>query len=85
MAMIVVPVSKARMRLTAIINKVRRGKRVILPKRGKRFAAIVPLDDLDVLEKLEDQLDIAAAKRVEKDIEKCRMVPWSNVKKKLGL
>jgi prevent-host-death family protein len=39
------------------------GERVIVERHGKAVAAIVPLEDLEILEALEDRLDLAAARR----------------------
>ncbi len=72
-----------------IINRVAYGKEhVILTRRGKDLAALVPVDELDlfrsVIEKLEDELDIAEAK---KRLANKKEIPISYkiLRKKLGL
>ena len=54
----------------------------IIVRRGKRaVAAVVPIEDLEVLEAIEDRMDIEEAKaRLNESA-----VPWSQVKKELGL
>jgi len=72
-----------------IINRVAYGKEhVILTRRGKDLAALVPADELDlfraVIEKLEDELDIAEAKKRlgnKKEIP----IPYKTLRKELGL
>jgi len=72
-----------------IINRVAYGKEhVILTRRGKDLAALVPADELDlfrsVIEKLEDELDTAEAKRRLAD-KKEIPVPYKLVRKEVGL
>ena len=51
--------------------------------RGKKaVAAMVPIEDVDFLEKLEDEIDIAAAREALKDP---KTIAWETVKKKLRL
>ena len=40
------------------------GKRVILARRGRPAAAIIPIADLRLLEELEDRLDVEEIERV---------------------
>lgn len=57
-----IPVSEARKRLAEILNEVEfRGERVVLDRRGKPVAAVVPFEDLQMLERLEDRFDVEAA------------------------
>lgn len=52
----------ARNEFSAIVNRAAFGKeRVILKRRGKAIAAVVPIDDVELLETMEDQCDIADA------------------------
>jgi len=59
-----------------------RGERVIVHRGKKPVAALVPIEDLELLEKLEDETDLAAARKALKDP---RNIPWETVKKKLRL
>lgn len=59
------------------------GERIIIERRGKPVAAIVPLADVELLEQLETQADIKAARKARK--EKGRPVALSEVKARLGM
>ncbi len=75
--------TKAREQLADIIGKVRYGKRrFVFSSRGKAVAAIVPIDDLLLLEKLEDQHDILLAKKA---LEEPGNIPLEDVLAKLGI
>jgi prevent-host-death family protein len=55
--------AEARNDFADVINRASFGKeRFVLTRRGKKLVAIVPVEDLDLLEEMEDQMDIAAAK-----------------------
>jgi len=79
-----IPASKARERLAEILNDVAgRGDRVILHRHGKDVAAVIPVDDLALLESLEDRYDVEAARAAL--AESNERVAWSDLKKELGL
>jgi prevent-host-death family protein len=44
-----------------------KGERIILERRGKDVAALVPVEDLELLENLEDRMDLEAARRALKE------------------
>ena len=76
--------SKARSHFADTINRVvYRGERIVLHRRGKALVAVVPIADLAVLEKLEDQLDIEAAKRALAETDE--RIPYEHVRRELGL
>ena len=80
--MTTVSMSEARDHLAELGNRVSlRGERVIVERRGKNLFALVPVEDLELLERLEDKLDLDAI-RAAKD-QPTR--PWAEVKKTLGL
>lgn len=55
--------SKARQGFADTINRVAYGKeRVVLRRRGKDVAAVVPIHDLRLLEELEDRIDLIDAR-----------------------
>lgn len=58
------------------------GERIILERRGKGVAALVSLDDLAFLERMEDEADAKAARKALKENEG---VPLHEYKKKHGL
>ena len=81
-------VTKARTELSEMVNRVAyRGERVVLERRGKDVAAIVPIGDLELLEKLEDARDAAAARQALAETKKKREkpIPWKKARKDLGL
>ena len=54
----------AREHFSELINRTSYGKeRVILTRRGKGVAALIPLEDLKLLEEIEDKLDLLDAKK----------------------
>lgn len=67
------------------LNRVARGKeRVIVQRRGKPIAAVVPIEDLRLLEQLEDEIDIAEARKVLADPTET-WEPLEKARKELGL
>jgi prevent-host-death family protein len=59
-------------------------ERVIVQHCGQPVAALVPIEDLALLERLEDQIDIKEARKILADpTEEYR--PWEEVKAELGL
>ena len=80
------PVSEVRVDLAETLNRVQyKGERIILHRRGKDVAALVPVEDLELLEELEDRIDLEAALEALKETRKKGTIPWKEVKKKLGL
>jgi prevent-host-death family protein len=80
--------TEAREEFSEIVNRAAYGKeRVVLTRHGKRLAAVVPVEDLEALEGLEDNLDVLAAERAEKRAKSKgeKAVPWAKAKKQLGL
>jgi prevent-host-death family protein len=81
--MIRLSASKVRDEFADALNKVAfQGQRIILRRHGKDVAALVPLDDLKLIRKAEDERDVAAAKKALKEK---GSIPLQTVKKKLGL
>jgi prevent-host-death family protein len=61
---------EARNRFSEVINRAAFGKeRIVLTRRGKDLVAVVPMEDVELLERLADQLDIKLADAVKKIIE----------------
>jgi len=57
-----------RYQLADAINRVAyAGERIVLERRGKGVAALVSIDDLALLEELENQADIRAARKALKE------------------
>lgn len=75
--------TQARQEFSDIVNRAAYGgERVVLHRRKKPVAAVVPIEDLELIERIEDELDIKSAQKALK--EKGR-VPWTKIKKQLGL
>lgn len=75
--------SRARQDFSDALNTVAyTGERIVINRHGKRVAVLVPIDDLDLLEALEDRIDLAQAKKALKEK---GTIPWDETKKKLGL
>ena len=56
--------SKAREKFSALIDAIRvEDERVILTQYGRHVAALIPIDDLHLLEELEDRADLAEVRR----------------------
>lgn len=58
------------------------GERIVLERRGKGVAALVSLEDLALLERIEDEQDIKAARKALKEK---GGVPLEDIKKRLGM
>lgn len=75
--------SELRQQIADALNTVAyAGERIAIKRHGKRIAVLVPVDDLELLEAMEDRVDLELAKKALK--EKGR-IPWGRAKKELGL
>ena len=73
----------ARQQFADIINRSAYAKeRIVLTRRGKDLAAVVPIEDLKLLEEIEDRIDLEAARKALKE---SGSIPWEKVKAELGL
>jgi prevent-host-death family protein len=80
------PASEAREGFADTINRVAFGKeRVVLRRRGKEVAAVVPIDDLRLLEDLEDRIDLIDARAALAETRKKGAKPLDTILKDLGL
>lgn len=78
--------TEARENLAEVINRVTYAKdRVRITRRGKQVAAMVPIEDLELLERLEDEIDLREAKKALADAHKHGTILWDDAKKELGL
>jgi prevent-host-death family protein len=83
-----VAVREARISLAELLNRVAyQGERIVLHRRGKDAAALVPVEDLRLIQELEDRIDVEEAKRILAEMKKTgeRPIPWSRARKQLGL
>jgi prevent-host-death family protein len=79
---------EARIHLAEILNRVAyRGERIVLHRRGKDAAALVPVEDLRLLEQIEDRIDADDARKVLSEMEAKgeEPVPYEQVRRELGL
>ena len=80
-----VSVSEARETFADLVNRAAyRHERVLVARRGRAVAAIVPIEDVELLELLEDQVDLEAARAALADPDNATPVPWERVKAELG-
>ena len=74
---------ETRRNLADLLNRVLyRSERVVISRRDKDLAALVPLEDLEFLEELEDRMDVEAARKA---LRERGSIPWEKVKTDLGL
>ena len=79
-------IATARKEFSELVNRVAYGKaRQVLTRRGKAVAAVVPLEDLELLERLEEQVDLALALEALAEAQAEGTHPWEAVKAELGL
>ena len=77
---------EARNNFGDLINRASYGKeRLILTRRGKKIAALVPVEDLEIIEAIEDRLDLDEARKALDEGGKEGTVAWDSIKKGLGL
>jgi prevent-host-death family protein len=57
--------TQLRCEIGAVVSRAEYAKeRIVIERRGKPVAAVVPIEDLAALEKLEDRLDTQEAERI---------------------
>lgn len=75
-----------RQSLSEAVNRAAFGKeRVVLTRRGRKLAGIVPFEDIELLEALEDRKDVEDAKKALKEAAKKGTISLDTLKKELGL
>jgi len=80
--------SQARDAFSDTLNRVAyRGERIVLRRRGKDLAAIVPIEDLKLIQRTEDEIDQREAKTALSDMKRrgLKPIPYEQVRKRLGL
>jgi prevent-host-death family protein len=76
--------AKARQQFSEVMNKVAYAKdRHIITKNNKPVAAIIAVEDLELLERIEDGQDIQDARKALARAKKEGTVSWDEVKKSL--
>jgi prevent-host-death family protein len=75
------PASQVRGRWAEVVDRVRvRGERVVVERNGRPVVAVVSIEDLDAIERLEDAIDRRAARAA---LARGNFIPWEEVKKSL--
>ena len=82
-------VSKAREEFPEVVNRAAYGKeRTIVSRRGKDLAAVIPMDDLRLLERLAqeemDRIDLEDARAALKEAKEKGTIPLRDLMRKLG-
>ncbi len=86
--MVQVGIKEIRDNLADALNKVAyAGERVVLARRGKGVAALVSMEDLELLERMEDEADVRDAKRALAEMKRKgeKPIPLAVIKKRLGM
>jgi prevent-host-death family protein len=77
--------SEARQHFPDLINEAAYAKkRTIVTRRGKKVAAIVPIEDLEIIEAIENKIDLEEARVALKDIQSKGAISWEDLKIELG-
>jgi prevent-host-death family protein len=78
-----VSTSTVRKDFAEVLNKVAYAKeRIVLQRHGKDVAAVIPIEDLQLLEDIEDKID---AKLARKAMREKGTIPWEKIKKEHNL
>ena len=79
-----IPAKKLRDDMSDALNRVAYGgERILIDRRGKSTAALVSVEDAELLERLEDRVDLELARKALKSPGK--PIPLAQLKKELGL
>ena len=77
---------EAREQFADIVNRAAYGKeRIVLTRRGKQLVAVVPVEDVELLENLEDRIDLDEARAAMAEASQKGAISWERIKKDLGL
>ncbi len=77
-------VTEIRDNLSDAINRVAyQGERIIVRRSGRDVVALIPIKDLALLEKIEDQIDIEDAKKILAGTKE--WIPYEKLRKEMGL
>jgi hypothetical protein len=71
-------------RIDGTLDRLRQGQRIVLKKGRRAVAAVVSMEDLRLLEKLEDQMDVEIARKRLADPHEVP-IPYERIREELGL
>ncbi len=81
-----IPTVKAREQFSEIVNRAAYGKeRITLTRRGKSIAAVVPIEDVELLEELENRLDLDDVRVALAEAKEKGTVSWEKIKAELDI
>lgn len=68
-----------------VLNRASYAKeRVTITRHGRNIAAIVPIEDVEMLEAIEDKMDLEIARKALQEVEHRGSVSWKELKAALG-
>lgn len=78
--------AEARKQLADLLNRAAYGKeRIVVTRHGKQMGAIVPVEDLDLLERLKQFVSRKEVEAALREIDEEGTTSWDSIKKSLGL
>ncbi len=78
--------SEVREEFADVINRVAYGgERIVVHRRGKDVVALVPVDDVALLQALEDRIDLEEARKALAEAKSKGTVSWEALKAEMGL
>ncbi len=81
--MTTISIANVRRLLTEVVNAARYGKeRTVLMRHNKPVAAIIPMEDYELLEALEDRIDLQEAREILEDPDR-EFLDWDQARTKL--
>lgn len=81
-----VSTAEARRQLAELLNRSAYGKeRFVVTRHGKEMVAIVPVEDLDLLDRLRRLLRDREAREALRDIDRADLIPWEDLREELDL
>lgn len=81
-----IPTAEARRQLADLVNRVAYGKeRVVLTRHGRAVAALVPMEDLSLLERVRARLRRRRVEQAVREAESGDVVSWESLRDELEL
>jgi len=78
--------ARARQEFSELVSRAAFAKeRHVVTRRGKAVAAMVPIEDLQLLEELEDRIDVIEGLRALSEAQQVGTKRWEDMKADLGL
>jgi prevent-host-death family protein len=79
-----VTIERARTDLSDLVSRVQyAGQRLVVTRRGKPAAAIVSVEDLELLQSIEDKLDAEAVREALDEVRTGKARPWADVRQEI--